>query len=119
MRRRMTRAAAIPAALLPALEAAESRYRENGGSPDRPPAAAAESLSRVWAASPFVAQNCAREPQLLEELVSSGQLNDPNSPAARVKEELKDVPDERVLMSRLRQLRRREMTRIAWRDIAG
>ncbi len=115
----MTRAAAIPAALLPALEAAESRYRENGGSPDRPPAAAAETLSRVWAASPFVAQNCAREPRLLEELVSSGQLNDPASPGLRVKEELKDVADERVLMSRLRQLRRREMTRIAWRDIAG
>ncbi|HEY4127263.1 MAG TPA: bifunctional [glutamate--ammonia ligase]-adenylyl-L-tyrosine phosphorylase/[glutamate--ammonia-ligase] adenylyltransferase [Gammaproteobacteria bacterium] len=115
----MTRAAAIPAALLPALEAAESRYRDNGGSPDRPPAAAAESLSRVWAASPFVAQNCAREPRLLEELASSGELNDPNSPATRVKESLKDVPDERVLMSRLRQLRRREMTRIAWRDIAG
>ena len=51
----MTRAAAIPAVLLPALEAAESRYRENGGSPERPPTAAAETLSRVWASSPFVA----------------------------------------------------------------
>jgi glutamate-ammonia-ligase adenylyltransferase len=115
----MTRAAAIPAALLPALEAAESRYRDNGGSPDRPPAAAAETLSRVWAASPFVAQNCAREPQLLEELASSGALNDPTSPAPRVKEALKDVADERGLLTRLRQVRRREMTRIAWRDLAG
>jgi [glutamine synthetase] adenylyltransferase / [glutamine synthetase]-adenylyl-L-tyrosine phosphorylase len=115
----MTRAAAIPAALLPALEAAESRYRENGGSPEHPPAAAAETLSRVWAASPFVAQNCAREPRLLEELVTSGRLNDPASPGLRVREELKEMPDERVLMSRLRQVRRREMTRIAWRDLAG
>jgi len=115
----MTRAAAIPAVLLPALEAVESRYRENGGSPDRPPSAAAETLSRVWAASPFVAQNCARDPHLLEELASSGGLNDPASPAARVKEQLKEVADERTLLVRLRQLRRREMTRIAWRDLAG
>jgi glutamate-ammonia-ligase adenylyltransferase len=115
----MSRAAAIPAVLLPALEAAESRYRENGGSPERPPAAVAESLSRVWASSPFVAQNCAREPRLLEELATSGALNDPASPAARVKEQIKDVADERMLMSRLRQVRRREMTRIAWRDLAG
>ncbi|HSN18589.1 MAG TPA: bifunctional [glutamate--ammonia ligase]-adenylyl-L-tyrosine phosphorylase/[glutamate--ammonia-ligase] adenylyltransferase [Gammaproteobacteria bacterium] len=115
----MTRAAAIPALLLPALEAVESRYRENGGSPDRPPSAAAETLSRVWAASPFVAQNCAREPGLLEELAASGGLSDPASPAARVKQALKDVADERALMTRLRQLRRREMMRIAWRDLAG
>jgi len=115
----MTRAAAIPAVLLPALETAESRYRENGGEPDRPPAAAAETLSRVWAASSFVAQNCARDPKFLEELSSSGDMASAGSPAARVKGQLKDVPDERILTTRLRQIRRREMTRIAWRDIAG
>ena len=115
----MTRAAAIPAVLLPALQAAESRYRENGGEPDRPPTAAADSLSRVWVASGFVAQNCARDPKFLEELADSGDLASAVSPAARVKERLKDVPDERILTTRLRQLRRREMTRIAWRDIAG
>ncbi|HEX7965337.1 MAG TPA: bifunctional [glutamate--ammonia ligase]-adenylyl-L-tyrosine phosphorylase/[glutamate--ammonia-ligase] adenylyltransferase [Gammaproteobacteria bacterium] len=115
----MTRASAIPAVLLPALEAAESRYRENGGAPERPPAAAAETLSRVWAVSGFVAQNCARDPKFLEELAASGDLNSDASPAARVQAQLKDVPDERVLMTRLRQIRRREMTRIAWRDLAG
>ena len=115
----MTRAAAIPAALLPALGTAESRYRENGGAPEHPPAAAAESLSRVWAASSFVAENCARDPRLLEDLAASGDLNSAASPAARIKEQLKDVADERALMMRLRQLRRREMTRIAWRDLAG
>ncbi len=115
----MTRAAAIPAALLPALGTAESRYRENGGAPEHPPAAAAESLSRVWAASSFVAENCARDPRLLEDLAVSGDLSSTASPAARIKEQLKDVADERALMMRLRQLRRREMTRIAWRDLAG
>ncbi|HEX2666910.1 MAG TPA: bifunctional [glutamate--ammonia ligase]-adenylyl-L-tyrosine phosphorylase/[glutamate--ammonia-ligase] adenylyltransferase [Gammaproteobacteria bacterium] len=115
----MTRASAIPAVLLPALEAAESRYRENGGAPERPPAAAAETLSRVWAVSSFVAQNCARDPKFLEELAASGDLNSDASPTARVQAQLKDVPDERVLMTRLRQIRRREMTRIAWRDLAG
>ncbi len=115
----MTRAATIPAALLPALEAAESRYRDSGGSPDRPPAATAGTLSRVWAVSSFVAQNCAREPGFLEELSVSGDLASDASPATRVQGLLKDVPDERMLMTRLRQVRRREMTRIAWRDLAG
>src|ERR1051325_2981509 len=142
----MTRAATIPAALLPALEAAESRYRDNGGSPhpppaapalrpareaaksryrdnagspERPPAAAAETLSRVWALSGFVAQACARDPSMLEALAASGDLASDTSPTARVKQQLMDVPDERVLMTRLRQLRRREMVRIAWRDLAG
>jgi glutamate-ammonia-ligase adenylyltransferase len=115
----MTRAATIPAALLPALEAAESRYRDNGGAPERPPAAAAETLSRVWAVSGFVAQACARDPAMLEALAASGDLVSDASPTARVKQQLMDVPDERVLMTRLRQLRRREMVRIAWRDLAG
>jgi len=115
----MSRTAAIPAALLPELAAAEAHYRENGGSPEHPPAAAAQSLSKVWAASRFVAEACARNPAFLENLSASGLLNSADSPAARVKAELKEIADERLLMARLRQIRRREMVRIAWRDLAG
>ena len=115
----MNRTVSIPSALLPALQAAEARYRENGGSPEHPPAEAAQSLSRVWAVSRFVADNCARDPAMLTELAASGDLLSGSSPAARVKKELLEVPDERMLMTRLRRVRRRELTRIAWRDIAG
>ena len=115
----MNKAASIPNALLPALKAAESRFRDNGGNPEHPPAEAAQSLSRVWAASRFVAENCARDPAMLAELAASGDLGGANSPAARVKKELLEVQDERMLMTRLRWVRRRELTRIAWRDLAG
>ncbi|HEV2110830.1 MAG TPA: bifunctional glutamine synthetase adenylyltransferase/deadenyltransferase, partial [Gammaproteobacteria bacterium] len=115
----MNRTVSIPAALLPALQAAEAHYRENGGSPEHPPAEAAQSLARVWAASRFVAENCARDPALLAELAASGDLAAAGSPVARVKKELQEIQDERALMTRLRRVRRRELTRIAWRDLAG
>src|SRR5579859_6785527 len=115
----MNRTVSIPAALLPALQTAESRYRDNGGSPEHPPAGAAQSLARVWAVSRFVAENCARDPALLAELEGSGDLAAATSPAPRVKQELLDIQDERALMTRLRRVRRRELTRIAWRDLAG
>ena len=115
----MNKAASIPTALLPALQAAEARYRENGGDPEHPPVEAAQNLSRVWAASRFVAENCARDPAMLAELAASGGLGGANSPAARVKKELLEIQDERMLMTRLRRVRRRELTRIAWRDLAG
>ena len=115
----MNRAATIPAVLLPELEAAETRYRENGGSPEHPPVETAHSLSRVWACSRFVAEACARDPGLLAELAASTHLGRDNSPAPRVLEQLEQVADERMLMMRLRQIRRREMVRIAWRDLAG
>ena len=115
----MDRAAVIPAALLPELEAAEGRYRDNGGSPEHPPVETAHSLSRVWACSRFVAEACARDPGLLAELAASTHLGRDDSPAPRVLEQLEQVSDERMLMLRLRQIRRREMVRIAWRDLAG
>ncbi|MGE5625574.1 MAG: bifunctional [glutamate--ammonia ligase]-adenylyl-L-tyrosine phosphorylase/[glutamate--ammonia-ligase] adenylyltransferase [Bacillota bacterium] len=115
----MHKAAAIPAALLPELAAVEAHYRENGGSPEHPPAAVAQSLSRVWACSRFVAETCARNPKFLDELGATGLLASADSPLARVKAELKEIADERLLLARLRQIRRREMVRIAWRDLAG
>ena len=115
----MNKAASIPAVLLPELAAAEAHYRDNGGSPEHPPAAVAQTLSKVWACSRFVAEACARNPAFLDELNASGLLASAESPLTRVKAELKEIPDERLLMTRLRQLRRREMVRIAWRDLAG
>ncbi|BAV34973.1 glutamine-synthetase adenylyltransferase [Sulfuricaulis limicola] len=87
-----------------------------------PPGPWLETLPRVFAASEFVARGCVQQPALLNELVISGHLFDPY-PAGdltrRVAKFLGDAADEPALKTRLRQLRRREMLRIAWRDLAG
>ncbi|HVC29369.1 MAG TPA: bifunctional [glutamate--ammonia ligase]-adenylyl-L-tyrosine phosphorylase/[glutamate--ammonia-ligase] adenylyltransferase [Gammaproteobacteria bacterium] len=95
------------------------RYQQSlTGLPELSTAAAA-SLPRVWLCSEFVAQNCIRHPQLLADLIESGDLQSTQSPAPRVSAALQTVQDETELSRSLRQVRRREMTRIAWRDLAG
>ena len=77
----------------------------------------------MFAASDFVAGSLARDAQLLATLVSSGDLQRrlaprefaARAPALAAEPEL---PEAKVL-SELRRWRRREYTRIAWRDLAG
>ncbi|MBM0107416.1 bifunctional [glutamate--ammonia ligase]-adenylyl-L-tyrosine phosphorylase/[glutamate--ammonia-ligase] adenylyltransferase [Steroidobacter sp. S1-65] len=84
-----------------------------------------ESLPRVWTCSEFVATSCIRSPALLSDLIANGQLFE-RAPAdwlaqeieARVGAEL-GSDSEADLMEFLRRFRRRNMVRIAWRDIAG
>jgi glutamate-ammonia-ligase adenylyltransferase len=79
-------------------------------------------LPRVFAASDFVARACVRHPELLRDLVESRDLfrvYDAGEVARRAARELANVADETALKTRLRVLRRREMVRIAWRDLAG
>ncbi len=84
--------------------------------------AAWQSLAHVWGSSPFVAQAC-RDRGLLEALLASGDLERaftaPGEIRQRLEAELEGVADEAELMARLRRFRRREMVRIAWRDLAG
>jgi glutamate-ammonia-ligase adenylyltransferase len=79
-------------------------------------------LPRVFAASDFVARLCVQHSEVLQELLKSGDLARAY-PAGelthRVVRVLANVPDEAALKSRLRVMRRREMLRIAWRDLAG
>ncbi|MGH8398730.1 MAG: bifunctional [glutamate--ammonia ligase]-adenylyl-L-tyrosine phosphorylase/[glutamate--ammonia-ligase] adenylyltransferase, partial [Gammaproteobacteria bacterium] len=77
------------------------------------------SLPRVWLCSEFVAQNCIRHPELLADLVDTQDLQTSGSPVSRVRAGLQSVQNEDELSRILRQLRRREMLRIAWRDLAG
>ncbi|MCP5158441.1 MAG: bifunctional [glutamate--ammonia ligase]-adenylyl-L-tyrosine phosphorylase/[glutamate--ammonia-ligase] adenylyltransferase [Gammaproteobacteria bacterium] len=87
-----------------------------------PVGAALESLIRVWAGSEFVARACIREPALLAELSTSGDLSAGyarGALAVRLERYLADATDEALLMVALRRFRRREMIRIAWRDLAG
>ena len=78
----------------------------------------AGSVGRVWACSDFVARNCIRYPDVLHEL-----LDDIQSPRSFsdyrhiINNALNIQYDEAEVMRVLRQLRQKEMLRIAWRDL--
>jgi glutamate-ammonia-ligase adenylyltransferase len=82
-----------------------------------------DSLARVFAASDFVAESCARDPALFARLVASGDLERPLASAAYgVRAEAlfpEGAAAEADVMARLRRWRRYEFMRIAWRDLAG
>ena len=75
------------------------------------------SLSKVWACSPFVAKHCVQSPALLHGLIDD-LLIVPTDYLKSLDDLLLDIKDEVELMHTLRLFRRREMIRIAWRDIA-
>ena len=94
------------------------------------PAALPGDAERVLACSDFVFSSCERYPSMFANLVSSGDLEAryPSSAAGpRDRPSLHERADEvaraaesiEALMADLRRLRRREMVRIAWRDIGG
>lgn len=79
-------------------------------------------LARVWASSDFVAKACVRYPAMLVELLQSGDLMNSYAPQ-RYRDGLLPamggISNDQALGVVLRHYRRREMVRIAWRDIAG
>ncbi len=79
------------------------------------------AMLRAWAASDFVAQACVADPALPGDLVASGDL-EKAYPEGHYRDALdrllEGVADEADLARRLRLFRRREMVRIAWRDLA-
>ncbi len=81
-------------------------------------AAVRSSLPLVFAASDFVAQSCTRQPQFLIDLVTSGDLHRRLSPAEFQARAPAPVADAEFIAA-LRTWRKREMVRIAWRDLAG
>jgi len=95
-----------------------ARWREAGGSAGVNVA----DLERVFAASEFVAGAVTREPALLADLVASGELGRSRRTGEigqAALSLLESGNDESSFMDRLRRLRRREMVRIAWRDLTG
>jgi glutamate-ammonia-ligase adenylyltransferase len=87
------------------------------------PAAVRDSLAAVLAMSDFVAHACTRDSQLLADLLASAELQRPLTAAdyARRAPLLATEPagSEAQALAQLRRWRRRELTRIAWRDLAG
>ncbi len=83
---------------------------------------ALQSLPMAWSCSPFIARFCLRDPELLSGLLDSGDLETSYADgvyAERMERALAEVEDAEALAAVLRRFRRREMVRIAWRDIAG
>lgn len=78
--------------------------------------------TRVFAASVFASQICARNLAELSDWLKQGLFEESRATgetAQRVKHACVDTPDESTLMRALRRARRREMTRVAFRDIGG
>ena len=79
-----------------------------------------QSIAKVWCCSEFVADSCTRKPDLLVDLVNSGDLESQYA-GHTYQTNLAQlaIADEADLMTQLRHFRRRALVRIAWRDLAG
>jgi glutamate-ammonia-ligase adenylyltransferase len=118
----------IPPLLRPALEEKMGTFTDF--SPGDPDASSGEksvnvpifSLPVVWACSDFVAAACRRDERLLPWLFTEGRLQDGVTEDllnADLESGLDPAGDEAHFMDELRRFRRRQLVRIAWRDIAG
>ncbi|MCX5881378.1 MAG: bifunctional [glutamate--ammonia ligase]-adenylyl-L-tyrosine phosphorylase/[glutamate--ammonia-ligase] adenylyltransferase, partial [Deltaproteobacteria bacterium] len=80
------------------------------------------SLRPVLAFSEFVSQSCIRYPLILQDLVQGGDLfrmYSKEAYGAKLQQCLPNELNETSLGTYLRHFRRKEMVRIAWRDLAG
>lgn len=78
------------------------------------------SLLTAFLGSQFIAESCIRNPALLIDLADSGDLFSASRRAHYAEALARDnTAGEAELMTQLRVFRRREMVRIAWRDLAG
>ena len=80
-----------------------------------------DSIAHVWTCSPFVANSCIQSPTLLHNLLETGDLlrSIPTAYTQRLEKLLLGCKDETIIMHELRLYRKREMVRIAWRDLAN
>ncbi|MGD9599458.1 MAG: bifunctional [glutamate--ammonia ligase]-adenylyl-L-tyrosine phosphorylase/[glutamate--ammonia-ligase] adenylyltransferase [Steroidobacteraceae bacterium] len=81
----------------------------------------AASMPRVFAASDFVAESCLRHPPLIPSLLEGDTLHVPGASVdyTRLAHDARGIEEEAHYQSWIRHWRRREMVRIAWRDLAG
>jgi len=85
-------------------------------------AAFSDVLKWVLGLSAFAAHSCTRNPEILPDLLRTGDLNRAYPPR-RLRENIRaavsNAADDETLARCLRRCRRREMVRVAWRDLAG
>jgi len=81
-----------------------------------------QTAARVLSSSDFVARTVSAHGNLLRELLESGDLFRPANPTdvrRQLAQRLGAAATDGELKSALRQIRNREMVRIAWRDLSG
>ena len=100
-------------------------YLKAADAADIPPIANSEiikNLKQVFALSDFVAAGCTRDPAIPVDLIDSGDITrqyPKNEYHLKMGPTLSAAADEETLGRLLRCYRRREMVRIAWRDLSG
>jgi glutamate-ammonia-ligase adenylyltransferase len=114
----------LPAALRPSVEIALAAIQDNAEAAQALAQASEtvrESLPRMLACSEFIANSCTRDPSVLPTLLARDLVapHFPEESASRVQDMIALAPSEAELMRQMRAWRRREMVRIAWRDLAG
>ncbi len=81
-----------------------------------------ERIKHILPLSDFIFRAITKEPEILLDLVESGDLNRDyleGEYRERIKKGLRKEEDRRILVKEIRKIRKREMVRIAWRDIEG
>ena len=81
-----------------------------------------EDMLKVFAFSDFVATACQRKPDVLMDLLKTGDLTrayGADEYTTRIADAVTSLPDDGAMGTTLRQIRVREMIRIAWRDLSG
>ncbi|HET7308314.1 MAG TPA: bifunctional [glutamate--ammonia ligase]-adenylyl-L-tyrosine phosphorylase/[glutamate--ammonia-ligase] adenylyltransferase [Gammaproteobacteria bacterium] len=103
------------------LRAQWERFLAAGASADLQQALLDLGLANVFAASDFVADSLIHTPTLFDDLPLERltRASQPGEIAAQIENALVDTGDEAQLQAALRRIRRREMVRVAWRDLAG
>jgi glutamate-ammonia-ligase adenylyltransferase len=79
-------------------------------------------MKTVFALSDFVMKNCIRHPELIQEFIRTGDLTREftlETYRQRIGRRLEFIESENDLVKWLRRIRRREMIRIAWRDLVN
>ncbi len=81
-----------------------------------------KSSKQVFAFSNFAADGCTRDPAMLVDLIESGDITrryPGDEYHLKLEPMLSGAADEKTLCRLLRRYRRRELVRIAWRDLSG
>lgn len=105
----------VLASLQTALAEANARLASLSGLPG----AVREAASRVWVASDFVCRVQGADGVLTAQAADLQRRYPAGELAQRVRQALGAVQDEAALQAALRQVRNRELARIAFRDLAG
>ena len=110
----------IPAVLHPVLQHNFEQLSDVLSSIEATPATFSEDLSRVLTGSQFVTEQLQRSPEMLSNLLESGDLYNAYTSATyseKLQTRFANVSTENDLHRELRKFRQREQVRLIWRDL--